>query len=251
MTRCCDRALSHSGGGHSADPRPSPHPLSRRERGHDSLLPSGEGLGMRGALAAALMLALAACTTPAPRPALTPAVAPRPAPPAPPSSGDADARFKNALALLKNGQVAAGRDLLLALARENPELSAPLTALGMVYAQGRQRDQAIATFSKAVAANPANAIALNWLGSLQREAGNYAAAEQAYRRALAVRPDYAAVHLNLGILYDVSLQRPQQALASYRSYLQYAGSENLIVSAWIRELESAQPAAVRVAGAAP
>ncbi|HSW13145.1 MAG TPA: tetratricopeptide repeat protein [Solimonas sp.] len=199
-------------------------------------------------------LLLAACAAPSPRPPAPPAsITPSrlQAPASLPRGADADQRFKTALALLKNGQPQPARDILLALAREQPELSAPLTALGMLYAQGRQRDQAIATFSKAVAANPANAIALNWLGSLQREAGNYAAAEQSYRRAIAVRADYAAPHLNLGILYDVSLQRPQQALASYRSYLQVSGSENLIVSAWIRELESAQPAPISIAGAAP
>lgn len=205
-----------------------------------------------GSLALALALGVVACSAPAPRPAppARPAsLAPRV--PAPPASNDAEPRYQAALALLKNGQKQPAQLALLALTRDFPDLSGPWTTLGIVYAQGRLREPAIASFTRAVAANPRNAVAFNWLGSLYREAGDFAAAEQAYRKALAVRPDYAAAHLNLGILYDVSLRRPQQALAHYRSYQQLGGGDKLIVSAWIKELEGAAPAAVSVAGAQP
>ena len=36
--------------------------------------------------------------------------------------------------------------------------------------------------------------------------------------AIALKPDDAAAHLNLGILYEVYLKRPQQALGQYREY---------------------------------
>lgn len=187
--------------------------------------------------------------------------APRPQPPAPPTAkaaavsapapDKAEQRYQEALALLKNGQRKPAQDLLLALTRERPELSGPWTTLGISQAQGKQRDAAIASFTRAVTANPRNATAHNWLGSLYREAGNFAASEQAYLKALAAQPDYVAAHLNLAILYDVSMKRPQQALSYYRSYLQLKGGENLIVSAWIKELEATQPPPMSVAGVQP
>ena len=93
-------------------------------------------------------------------------------------------------------------------------------------------------------------MAWNWLGSLYRENGDYRRAEQAYRQALGVQPDYAAAHLNIGILYDVYLKRPQDALLQYREYLRSAGKEDLLVSAWIRELETSAGTTV-ASGASP
>ncbi len=200
-----------------------------------------------------LALMLAACAggpAPRPMPAASPAAS-QPRPPAAPANGSAEQRYQEALALLKNGQRPQAQALLLALTREYPDLSGPWTTLGISQAQAKQRDAAIASFTRAVAANPRNAVAHNWLGSLYRETGNFGAAEQAYRKALAAQPDYAAAHLNLAILYDVSLRRPQQALAYYRSYQEYKGGDNLIVSAWIKELEAGAPAPVSVAGVQP
>ncbi|MFP5307910.1 MAG: tetratricopeptide repeat protein, partial [Gammaproteobacteria bacterium] len=149
----------------------------------------------------------------------------------------ADRRFQHALQLMKDQQLDEARAAFEALARDIPELSGALTNLGILYAQARQRDAALLSFSEAVEANPRNAVALNWLGILYRERGDYAQAERTYRRALAVRPNDVAVLLNLGILYDVYLQRPQDAISAYRSY-RAAGGGDLIVEAWIRDLEA-------------
>ncbi|MDM4768733.1 tetratricopeptide repeat protein [Solimonas sp. SE-A11] len=202
---------------------------------------------------AAMVLGLAACAGgPAPRPhPPAPPPAPKAAAVQAPAAGKAEQRYQEALALLKNGQRKPAQDILLVLTREQPELSGPWTTLGISQAQGQQRDAAIASFTRAVAANPRNAMAYNWLGSLYRESGNLVASEQAYLKALASQPDYAVAHLNLAILYDVSMKRPQQALSYYRSYQQFKGGENLIVSAWIKELEAAQPPPVSVAGVQP
>lgn len=122
-------------------------------------------------------------------------------------------------------------------ARTRCARSAAPSGLGILYAQSRQRDAALASFSRAVEANPDNAVAANWLGVLYRESGDYARAERAYRHALSVRPDYPAAQLNLGILYDVYLRRPHDAVAAYRSYRALGGGD-LIVEAWIRDLEA-------------
>jgi tetratricopeptide (TPR) repeat protein len=173
------------------------------------------------------------------------AVAPVAAPAAPlVDKGDPDLRFKAALKLMKDRQPQEAKDAFSKLAADFPEFSGPFTDLGILNAQGKQRPAAIANFEKAVAANPDNAVARNWLGSLYRENNDYARAEAAYLKAIALKPDYAAPHLNLGILYDAYLKRPQDALTQYREYQRIAGTDKLIVSAWIKELETPNPAPV-------
>lgn len=171
------------------------------------------------------------------------------APAVAPAADDADARFKAALELMKTQQFAEAEAAFSALARDFPALSGALTNLGILHAQARDRDAALQSFSRAVEANPDNAVALNWLGVLYRESGDHARAEQAYRRALAAQPQYAPAQLNLGILYDLYLQRPHDAVAAYRSYRE-AGGGDLIVEAWIREIEGRHGTRTALSGAA-
>lgn len=154
------------------------------------------------------------------------------------STAVAQQRLDAALALLHDGRRDEARDALIALSRDYPQYSGPLTDLGILYARNRQRDEAITSFRKAVALNPRNTVAWNWLGTLYREAGQFAPAEQAYKSAIAVRPEEAATRLNLAILYDVSLRRGDLALQAYRDYERLAGSDaKAIVGVWIKELE--------------
>lgn len=194
-----------------------------------------------------LGLSLAACSTPPPRPD-TGASAPRHSAAGTlggeTMQGDAQTRFTAALKLMEEGRRDEAIGALQTLCRDFPQFSGPPTDLGILYAQARRRDAAIASFVQAVKANPQNVVALNWLGMLYREAGDFARAEQAYRQALTARPDDAPAYLNLAILYDVSLHRPQEALAQYRNYQQRAaGKENPMVGVWIKEIEMASSAA--------
>jgi tetratricopeptide (TPR) repeat protein len=203
----------------------------------------GAGLGVgRGLGLGALLLAglLGACTAPAPYRDThlpPPHKAEQPAAPAEAPKGDAETRFQAALKLMKDHQPQEARAAFASLAQDFPQYSGPLNDLGVLQAQGRQRELAIASFAKAVAADEHNAFAWNWLGILYRESGDYARAEQAYRKAIEVKPDDAAAHFNLGILYDAYLGRPAEALAQYREYQRVAGTGNLMVGVWIRQLE--------------
>ena len=174
------------------------------------------------------------------------------------AKGDPDRRFQEALALMKAGRIEEAQTAFLALSRDYPQFSGPLTDLGILYAQSRQRELAVESLGRAVALNPNNEVAHNWLGTLYREGGDFARAERAYRAAIAARPDYAQAHLNLAILYDVALHQPEKAMAEYRTYQRLSGDDSLIVEAWIRELQTridagrpAEAGATEVAGAAP
>lgn len=185
---------------------------------------------------------LAGCSTTPQRPGQGPGpisrtVAAAAQSPAPATAIDADARFKAAIELMNAQQFDEAEAAFTALAKEFPAMSGALTNLGILHAQARDRDAALQRFSQAVEANPGNAVALNWLGVLYRESGDHLRAEQAYRRALVAQPQYAPAQLNLGILYDVYLRRPHDAVAAYRGYRDSGGTD-LIVEAWIRELEA-------------
>jgi tetratricopeptide (TPR) repeat protein len=198
-------------------------------------------------------LVLAACSGPAPRPypaattvrkpeAVAPAV-PIPAPkPLADPRGDPESRFQLALQAMKDGQRDAAHRGFDALAHDFPQFSGPLSDLGVLQAHDRQYDAAITSFASATSANGKNAFAWGWLGILYRERGDYAHAEQAYRQALALRPDDATAHYNLGILYDVYLRRPNEALVQYREYQRLSSSgeddKRLIVAVWIRQIEN-------------
>lgn len=202
-----------------------------------------------------LLLAIAAgCAGPAQKPKVAPAApVAEPQTTAENEAGDADARFKAALTLLKDRQMQEAREAFFALAKDFPEFSGPYVNLAIIQFQSKQPALAIANLEKATRLNPQNHVALNWLGVAATEVRDYAKAEAAFRESARVKPDYAAAHLNLAVLNDLHLKQPEVALASYREYQRLGGGNELIVNAWIRELEArlAPPAAAPAAATTP
>jgi tetratricopeptide (TPR) repeat protein len=206
----------------------------------------------RLALGAALLAGCASAPPPKPaasRPATTPASAPaapaaRAAPAAKPSGA-----YAEALKLLKAHQLAEAEAALLAVAAARPEASGPVTNLGILYARSNRKPQAREAFARAVALNPANAVAHTWAGVLAREAGDFPAAERSYRAALDADPLHADAALNLAFLYDLYLKRPADALAAYRRYAQLTDRKDIRVAVWIDELEARVPPARANTGA--
>jgi|GEM_PF-874213 len=154
------------------------------------------------------------------------------------AGSDPQSRFAAALALLDQHQQDQAEAALVSLARDFPQLSGPSTELGLLYLRSNRRPQATQSFEQALRANSQNTVALNCLGILYRQAGDFARSEQSYLRAIALKPNDAKTHLNLGILYELSLHRPKDALDQYRESQKYAAQENLMVTAWIKELET-------------
>jgi tetratricopeptide (TPR) repeat protein len=95
--------------------------------------------------------------------------------------------------------------------------------------------EAETAFKAALESNPADPVAGNGLGIVERKLGKFADAESAYQRAIAAQPSYAPLHLNLGILYDLYLAEPQKALDEFERYIAIAG-DNKQVAGWLVEL---------------
>jgi Tfp pilus assembly protein PilF len=95
--------------------------------------------------------------------------------------------------------------------------------------------EAETAFKAALETDPADPVAGNGLGIVERKLGKFGLAESAYQRALSAQPNYAPLHLNLGILYDLYLAEPQKALDEFERYIAIAG-ENKQVAGWLVEL---------------
>mgnify|MGYP000082527790 CR=1 FL=1 len=108
--------------------------------------------------------------------------------------------------------------------------------LGMFYAGRDNPARTEWALKHATTLSPGQVAALNELGIAQRKLQRLAEAEQSYKQALTVRPDYAPAHRNLGILYDLYLGRKQEALKHYRRYADLQ-PDNEAAKLWIAELE--------------
>jgi len=71
---------------------------------------------------------------------------------------------------------------------------------------------------------------------LLRRQGQFSAAEAAYERAIAARPDYALAHYNLGVLNELYLRHLDVALLHFETYQALAG-EDKQVEKWIVDLK--------------
>lgn len=83
----------------------------------------------------------------------------------------------------------------------NPKDSFAATNLGIVYCKQGRFDEAIASLNDAVFTNDKDHIARNYLGICYGEKGLKGKAEEAFKRSLEIRDDYADAHFNLAVLY--------------------------------------------------
>jgi Flp pilus assembly protein TadD len=164
------------------------------------------------------------------------------APPAP-TTADASrpdraaALFTEALSAQDAGDDARAAVLLNDVIALTPERAAPHTNLGIIYRRTGRFDEAIREYESAIRINPADAEAYHNLGLAHRRRGAFADAERAYLRALELRPNQVDTRYNLGILYDLYLDRPQDALVQYRTILDLGGPDVEMITGWIRTLE--------------
>jgi Flp pilus assembly protein TadD len=111
--------------------------------------------------------------------------------------------------------------------------------LAIIHA-GRGDDEAAAqSIADALALDPGHPGALNQLGMIKRRQGAFEAAETAYLKAVTADPGYALAHYNLGVLYELYLQRLEAALQHFERYQGISGelgSADEQVAKWIVDL---------------
>ncbi|MBI3610735.1 MAG: tetratricopeptide repeat protein [Nitrospirae bacterium] len=160
--------------------------------------------------------------------------------------GGLQAGYRQALSYLDQGQLENAQSALEPLVASHPDRIDLHNTLGILYRRRGMLDKAIDEYQKAIAlserapeASPARPVfpeLYNNLAIAYREQGDFQKAEKIYRKAMALNPKFAPVYYNLGVLYDLYLNQPKEAVRYYQNYEALAG-KNQTVDIWIADLE--------------
>jgi len=124
------------------------------------------------------------------------------------------AQFQQALTLHQQGRLANAEAIYKAVLKVHPQHFDALHLLGVIELQRKNPQAAAKLIGRAIAINPNSAAAHNNLGNALRDLKQHEETLASYDRALAIKPDYAEALYNRGAtLHD--LKRHQEALTSY------------------------------------
>lgn len=126
--------------------------------------------------------------------------------------------------------------LLSELLEQQPQLSGPWVLLGDIAMAKDDLPLAVEHYAAALKVKSINVNAHLRLAKAQRMRGHFHHAQNTYIQALNEWPDGAELHLNLGVLYDLYLNRPLDAQAHMEAYQLLSGGNNGEVSAWLEEI---------------
>ena len=127
---------------------------------------------------------------------------------------------------------------LKVIAEKDPSLAGPLVMLGDISMTNERYAEAADYYQKALTINDVNVNAWLGLGEAQRRQGEFIAAQNTYAKALQQWSDFPEAHLNLGVLYDLYLNIPQQAQAHYEAYLFLTNKKTHAATDWYQEVQS-------------
>ena len=113
-------------------------------------------------------------------------------------------------------------------------------ALGKELAEARKEIARLQDIVKRILeANRREKVDMHYnVGCVFRSGGQYLKAEQEFLKALALAPDDADVHYNLGILYEENLKDMKKARSHYERYIELAPKEKdaAKVRQWLTEM---------------
>ncbi len=153
-----------------------------------------------------------------------------------PVDKQAQSAFGRAVEAMQKKQWEQAEAGLVQLNLDYPGLSGPWLNLGIVYAATERMEEAENAFARAIEVNSNNLDAYNHLAALKRNKGDFAAAEGLYQQALAIWPDHADSHLNLGVLYDIYMGRFDQAVMQYEAYQALQDEPDRRVAGWLQDI---------------
>lgn len=112
----------------------------------------------------------------------------------------------------RQGKLTAAQLALEKAIKVDPNDAFSLTTLGAVMIEQNRIEDAIAYLERANTSVADDPITLNYLGVASSQIGQFGKAEQALRRAVTVKPEYAEAHFNLAVIYATA-KPPSIALA--------------------------------------
>lgn len=142
-----------------------------------------------------------------------------------------------AIALLKADNFRQAEALLEEIVKLRPDIAEAQFNLGWARQQLNKCPEAIPALQAGLQNKPGETRAIHLLAICERTLGRFSAAEKTYLQALALAPDDARLHLDIGILYELYLFKPPQALEHYRRYQSRQNPPDSKVGGWIALLE--------------
>jgi tetratricopeptide (TPR) repeat protein len=161
-----------------------------------------------------------------------------------PIDPEAQRAFDSARAALRAGRTADAERGFRDLAAKYPDLGGAHANLGLILRNAGKHEESVAALERAVKASPRQPVFFNQLGVSYRHKGQFAKAREAYESALALDPNYADAHLNLGVLLDLYLGDNALALVHYERYLALSPAGDAAVGKWVADLKTRKPASV-------
>jgi len=156
-------------------------------------------------------------------------------------------QFRKGVQLLEKGQTQEARSVFEKLRDDHPRIGIFHADLGVTYKRLGLLPEAIASYQRALEIDRGDAAIYYNMGIALRESGEFRKAEQAYKTALVIYPDFTDAHYNLAVLYDLYLNEPDEAIAHYRRFLDLGGGNSDEIQIWIAALQKRTDPA----GAAP
>lgn len=144
---------------------------------------------------------------------------------------------------MKAGNLEAALITFQTLAAQHPTLSGPRINQGLIYLKKGQWQDALDQLDDAIKVRPQNPYGWNLRGIALRELGRFKEARQAYEQALAIDPNYAKAHFNMGILAEIYLQDLPLALSHFERYQSLQTRVDPAVNNWIADLRNRTGAA--------
>lgn len=119
-----------------------------------------------------------------------------------------------------SGRLQEAEAIYRAILKQDPDQPVALNLLGMVATQTGNFDAAIDLLNRAISIVPDYSVALCNLGNVYKEREQLDKAIEIYQRALRAQPDYATAHFNLGMTYKRRNQL-NDAIRSLENAIQY------------------------------
>ena len=145
--------------------------------------------------------------------------------------------FERAIAMMKDQKYGQAIDLLEKIIAQSPGVTAPYIDIAIAYRLIGRPEKAEEPLKAALQLVPDHPVASNEYGLLCRKTGRFADARAIYEKAIARFPDYYPLHRNLGILCDLYLDDPADAIEHYEIYSE-AKPEDKQVKVWIADLRA-------------
>lgn len=157
--------------------------------------------------------------------------------------------FEQATAIMASGDAAEAELRFKEFLLRYPQYPGAHVNLAIIHSGNGDDVSAQAEIDAALAIDPGFAPALNQQGLLFRKNGKFLEAEAAYLKAVTASPEYELAHYNLGVLYELYLQRLDEALQHFEDYQELVGGDEQ-VEKWIADLRRRVAATQRTANAA-